>query len=101
MAALTAQFAGVAVTARVTKSHAKRNLAVRAGKYDDELLETAVSTPPKKEAQIKKITRDTRRSGFRTREAIARGGWLAPHGPLSANEYQPCLTSCGLPRLVR
>eukprot|EP00740_Mantoniella_antarctica_P005499 CAMPEP_0181349580 /NCGR_PEP_ID=MMETSP1106-20121128/803_1 /TAXON_ID=81844 /ORGANISM="Mantoniella antarctica, Strain SL-175" /LENGTH=521 /DNA_ID=CAMNT_0023461985 /DNA_START=46 /DNA_END=1610 /DNA_ORIENTATION=+ len=41
MAALTAQFAGVAVTARVTKSHAKRNLAVRAGKYDDELLETA------------------------------------------------------------
>lgn len=36
---------GVAVTSRVQAKQAKRNVAVRAGKYDDELLETAVSKP--------------------------------------------------------
>ena len=46
MAALSAQTAlsGVAVSARVQKAQAKRNVVTRAGKYDDELLETAVRT---------------------------------------------------------
>jgi hypothetical protein len=46
MAALSAQTAlsGVTVTARVQKTAAKRSaVVIRAGKYDDELLETAVS----------------------------------------------------------
>ena len=44
LAALSAQTAlsGVAVSARVQKAQAKRNVVTRAGRYDDELLETAV-----------------------------------------------------------
>lgn len=47
MAALSAQTAlsGVAVAARVQKAQTKRNVVTRAGKYDDELLETAVRKP--------------------------------------------------------